>query len=163
MKEITNLNGSLIATETLQFDFIAKKIHVIRKDANRKIILEKYLPLPEDTVPGVIVGIPLRSFPFETGSDFSFHFLTEDLQILPVTAHVVRKELVGAPAGKVEAFRVQMIPHLGLLGLAAPVIPKMFIWQAVSPPHYWVKYEGLESTIQSPQVRMEITKMNYHD
>jgi hypothetical protein len=42
--------------------------------------------------------------------------------------------------------------------LSRRILPKTYLWFTVKEPHFWVKYEGLESGFASPYVVMEITE-----
>ena len=63
------------------------------------------------------------------------------------------------PAGEFECYKVELVPGLGVLNLFRFAIPKAYFWFTVDPPHYWVRYEGLENGRGTPQVVMELTTL----
>jgi hypothetical protein len=59
--------------------------------------------------------------------------------------------------GDIECYKVELVPHVGLLNLFKPFFPKSYLWFSVEPPHYWVRYVGLEAGFGTPQVTASVS------
>ena len=55
------------------------------------------------------------------------------------------KEKIKTPAGAFECYKIELVPQLGILNVVRPFAPKAYFWFTVSPPHFWVRYEGPEA------------------
>jgi hypothetical protein len=58
--------------------------------------------------------------------------------------------------GDIDCYKVELVPHLGILNLVKAFFPKTYLWFSVAPPHFWVKYEGLEEGLGTPQVVVDL-------
>ena len=62
------------------------------------------------------------------------------------------------PAGEFECYKLEMLPHLGVLNVVRYFYPKAFFWFTVAPPHFWVRYEGPENGPGTPEIVMELDR-----
>ena len=93
----------------------------------------------------------------EAVKTFTCMLVTDEPAFYRVIAVIRRDEIITVPAGKFGCVKVELIPKLGVWGLfGRPFIPKTYLWHTMEPPHYWVKYEGLESGLHSAHVVMEL-------
>lgn len=150
-------DGSIVAVETKSYDFEKRFVQVQRTDGKGKTLLDQTFSIPADTVGSEGLGVPFRSLPFESGEPFVFHLFTAEPRLYKITAKFLGKEIVRTPAGSFETYKVEMIPDLGVLGLLNAFVPKTYMWQMVKNPHTWVKYQGLEIGLNTPEVDMELT------
>ncbi len=58
----------------------------------------------------------------------------------------------------IDCYKIQMIPDLGFLGIFAPFVPKTYFWYRVASPHDFIRYEGLESGLNTPYIVMQSQK-----
>ncbi|MDA2923981.1 DUF3108 domain-containing protein [Acidobacteria bacterium AH-259-L09] len=72
--------------------------------------------------------------------------------IYQVTFKVEGRERVKTPAGDFNCYKVEMDVDLGFLNLFKVFVPDTHFWFTVDPPHFWVRYEGLERGRGSPKV-----------
>jgi hypothetical protein len=87
---------------------------------------------------------------------FPMTLVTAEPARYKATATVLGQETVTVPAGTYECVKVELVLHLGHLGLLGKVfVPKTYMWHTAQPPHHWVRYEGLESGLGSPHVVAE--------
>lgn len=65
---------------------------------------------------------------------------------------------MSVPAGRFECYKIQLSVG-GFLGwIADLVLPGMYMWHAVAPPHMWVKSQGPAGGPGSPEVVMELVR-----
>jgi hypothetical protein len=53
---------------------------------------------------------------------------------------------------------LEVVPHLGVLNLFRPFLPKTYFWFTVASPHNWVRYEGPENGPGTPEVVMSLSE-----
>jgi len=91
-----------------------------------------------------IAGI-LRALPFPQSRPFSAHLLTHEPKVYDVTFEMRGKEKVQTATGAVECYKIELVPHLGVLNVFRFLYPRTYFWFSTSSAHTWVRYEGLES------------------
>ena len=116
------------------------------------------ITVPDDTITVEGIGGVLRSLPFERKHSFQLHLFGNDDRLYDVNIDFRGREKVHTPIGDFDCYKVEMVPHLGFLDVVRKFLPKTHLWFTVAPPHFWVKYEGLENGISSPLIVMELSK-----
>jgi len=71
-------------------------------------------------------------------------------------AQVQGIETIKTPAGAFSCYRVALSPRLP--GPLKALAPKMALWCAVEPPHFWVRYQGPVGGPGSPQATIELVE-----
>lgn len=156
-KSVTrDLKGNLLWEETKYFDRKYGIAKFVRKDFDKGDDIDKVIEIKPDTL--ILEGMveALRSFPFKENRVVESSLLTNAPKFYDVEFKPRGREVVKTKAGDIECYKIEMIPNLGILGIFKVFFPKTYFWFAVDPPHRWVKYEGLENTIGSPHVVMEV-------
>jgi len=153
-KIVTTPAGAHLATERKHFDRSKYTVRFERQSANGRAEM-KSLSIPPDSL--VVEGIAgvLRFLPFDEGMPFPAHLLTNEPRLYSVTFEIQGKERVKTTAGEFEAYKVELVPHVGILNLLRAFVPKTFFWFMVSPPHLWVRYAGPENGPGTPEIVME--------
>lgn len=159
---VRDAGGRLLMRERKAFDFSAGVARFERQDATGRTILAKAIGVPRDTLAVEGIGTALRALPFDPPRPFDAHLLTNEPKLYRVTLAPRGRERIRTPAGTFDCYKVEMIPHLGLLGMFRPFVPKTYFWFTVEPPHFWVRYEGLETGLGSPRVVMDLTEFERH-
>ena len=156
-KSVTrNLKGNVLWEETKYFDRKYEIAKFVRKDFNKGDDIDKVIEIKPDTL--ILEGMveALRSFPFKENRVVESSLLTNAPKFYDVEFKPRGREVVKTKEGDIECYKIEMIPNLGILGIFKVFFPKTYFWFAVDPPHRWVKYEGLENTIGSPHIVMEV-------
>ena len=119
----------------------------------------KSLKIPPDTL--ILEGIAgiLRYLNFDRTGPFPAHLLTNEPRLYSVAFEIRGKEHVKTPAGEFDCYKVEMVPHLGVLNVVRYFFPKTLFWFTVAPPHFWVRYEGLENGPGTPEIVMELNRI----
>ena len=95
---------------------------------------------------------------FEQAKPFPAHLLSNEPRLYSVTFENRGLEHVKTPAGELDCYKIEMVPHLGVLNVVRYFYPKAFFWFTVAPPHFWVRYEGPENGPRTPEIIMELDR-----
>ena len=155
-----DMSGEVIMTEKKTFDsqsgvsvferfYVQKDNKLIEQFETRSgaLILE-----------GIVLA--LRTLPFSTQESVTTNLLTNEPELYKVEFEQKGVETIKTPQGEIECYKVELIPKLGLLGVFKVFFPKTHFWLTVEAPHRWVRYEGLENGLGTPEVVMEVTKFD---
>ena len=153
-KTITDMNGHTIATERKTFDQAAGTVHFERTRAGHPPETKQLKTPPDTLIVEGIAGI-LQFLPFENWRPFTTHLLTNDPQLYGITLELRGKEQVKTSAGEIEAYKIELVPQLGVLGVFRPFLRKAYFWFSTATPHTWLRFEGPENGQGTPQVVME--------
>jgi hypothetical protein len=154
-KNVSKPDGTLLMTEKKQFDPGKNQVRFERRFSDGRMET-KTLSVPADTLAVEGIAGILRFLPFDRGKSHSAHLLSNEPRVYDVTFELRGTERVRTPAGEFEAYRVEMVPHLGLLNVVRPFLPKAFFWFNAAAPHFWVRYEGPENGPGTPEIVMEL-------
>jgi hypothetical protein len=116
----------------------------------------KSLPVAPDTLAVEGIAGILRFLPFQPSMSFPAHLLSNEPSLYSVTMEARGRERVKTPAGEFECYKVELVPHVGILNVFRAFYPKTFFWFTIAPPHRWVRYEGPENGRGTPEVVMEL-------
>lgn len=154
-KKITDASGRLLATERKNFNVAGSVVRFERTRVGGRPET-KSLAAPRDTL--AIEGIAgiLRFLPFDSWRPFPAHLLTNEPQLYDIKIEMRAKERVRTPAGVFESYKTEIVPQLGILNVVRPFLSKTYFWFTAAPPHFWVRYEGIENGPNSPQIVMEL-------
>jgi len=141
------------------FDYSHKRL-IAEHFNDSQLTKRKSIPLPSGSVfTSEILPLILRGYDFEAQKPYSFYIFSWDAKLFKMQARRIDKEIVRTPAGEFECYKIEISPALGFVDIVSRyIIPKTYLWFTVKEPHFWVKYEGLETGFASPYVVMEITE-----
>jgi hypothetical protein len=156
-KVVRDSNGATLTTEQKAFDLTKNVIRLTRTVANGRQET-KTLQAPSDTLAADGLAGILRSLPFGENRNFPAHLLSNEPKIYDVTFEPRGRERVRTAVGEFDCYKIEVVPHLGVLNVAKIFIGGTYFWFSAGEPHFWVKYEGYENGIGSPRIRMELGK-----
>ena len=154
---VTTLTGARLLTERKHFDVAKSMVRFERQRPEARSEVKSLKILPDTLIVEGIAGI-LRYLKFDQTGPFPAHLLTNEPRLYSVAFEIRGKERVKTPAGDFDCYKVEMVPHLGVLNVARYFFPKTFFWFSVAPPHFWVRYEGLENGPGTPEIAMELDR-----
>ena len=151
----TDLSGVRLSQETRVFDWSGKRARVEKNDLKAKKTTTRTLDLPPDTL-GVdgIAGI-LQGFDFSRSTPFNAHLMSNEPKVYEISLEMRGKERVQTKDGMVDCYKIELVPHLGILSPLRLFYPKTYFWFRVDGAHDWVRFEGLEDGPGSPEIVME--------
>jgi hypothetical protein len=72
--------------------------------------------------------------------------------IYNILVKIVGKEEIEICGKKRMAYKICFDPMLGILNFVKIFLPKAFAWHSAEPIFEWLKYDGLECSVNSPEV-----------
>jgi len=156
-KTIRDGQGSVVAVETKNFERAAGKATFERRNEKGEKETSVFSVSADALAIEGIAGI-LQNFPFgKAGSSASLggHFLSNEPKLYDVTIEDRGTERLKTKAGTVDCYKLEVVPHLGLLNVFKVFYPKSYFWFSVAAPHSWVRYQGLENGPGSPEIVIE--------
>jgi len=156
-KTFRDAQGRTLAVEKKNFDSAGGKVQFEHRNEKGETEASTFSAAPDILTIEGIAGI-LQFFPFgKSGSNGTLHghMLSNEPNLYDVTIESRGTERVKTPNGDIDCYKIELIPHLGILNLAKLFYPKTYFWFRVAEPHTWVRYEGLENGPGTPEIIME--------
>ena len=156
-KTIYDGQGRTIAVEKKTFDRAAGKVKFEHRNEKGETDTSTFNAAPNILAPEGIAGI-LQFFPFgKSGAAGTIraHVLSNEPDLYDVTIESRGMEIVKTPSGEIQCYKLEVVPHLGLLNVVKVFYPKTYFWFSVAEPHRWVRYQGLENGPGTPEIIME--------
>ena len=116
---------------------------------------DKTFEFKEDLIDKEGLGTVLQNYPFEEKRDVVLHLLTNEPTLYKITVKYRGQESLRIDGKTIQCYKVQMIPDLGLLNIFGAFVPKTYFWYKTTPPHDFVRYEGLESGLGTPYIVLD--------
>lgn len=160
---VKNTKGEVITVEEKSFDHELGRATFEREDYQDDDSLKKTFDFNKHTLTVEDIFMNLRTLPFAGGEKVKAKFLSNEPELYKIELEQRGIETVKTPEGEIEAYKVELVPKLGVIGVLKVFFPKTYFWFTVIPPHRWVKYEGFEKGRNSPEVIMNVVnfKSNY--
>lgn len=153
MKRIfTDENGKTVFEGSQEFDSGKNEVVCRKKWTDSKREVKKTLKYKGDIVNDAILGIYVKRFLKNGAREKSFYLVSNDPSMYKISAIVEGEEGVTVNGRTMKAYRINLIPEVGLFGVFAP---KTYAWHLARPGFDWLKYKGCEDTIDSPVVEIE--------
>ena len=156
-KTIRDTQGHTLAVEKKSFDRAGGIVKVERQNEKGVTDTSSFDAGPDILTIEGIAGI-LQNFPFgKAGNAGSLraHLLSNEPKLYDVTIESRGTERIKTPTGEVDCYKLEVVPHLGLLNIFKIFSTKTFFWFRVDAPHAWVRYQGLENGFGTPEIVME--------
>ncbi len=114
--------------------------------------------LDETAIPVELLPMQLRALSDAPERRLRFQLVTREGKTIPMSARIVGQETISTPAGSFAAYKTELAVT-GFRGVVGQlVLPAMYMWHRVDPPHAWLRYRGLDGGIGSAEVVMELVK-----
>jgi hypothetical protein len=156
-KSVRDLQGQTLAVDKKNFDSAAGKVKFEHRNEKGETETSTFSAAPDILTIEGIAGV-LQFFPFgKSGSSGTLHgqMLSNEPKLYDVTIESRGTEHVRTSSGEVDCYKLELVPHLGLLNIVKVFYPKTYFWFRVAEPHNWVRYQGLENGPGSPEIIME--------
>lgn len=100
----------------------------------------------------------LMGYPFDKGTDLDFMLVTHAPAVYAMTVKYRGKESIKVGGRSTLCHKLEMLPDIGILNFLRVFFPKTYLWFEEAPPHYFVRYEGLESGLGTPYVVVDAVR-----
>jgi len=141
----------------------------VQVDPRRRLLLYKdtgqggsptgtSLPWTPQTLPDEFLFHWVRTLNFNQSLAQEFFLVVSPTRRIRMRAFVRGRETLTTPAGTFSCYRVELLPYLGPLEIfpLKTLVPKLTLWCALDPPHFWVRYQGPVGGPGSPQAIIEL-------
>ena len=156
-KTVRNAQGKTLAVDKKNFDSAAGKVKFEHRNEKGETETSTFSAAPDILTIEGIAGI-LQFYPFGksgSGGNLHGHMLSNEPNLYDVTIESRGTERIKTANGEIDCYKLEFVPHLGLLNLVKVFYPKTYFWFRVGEPHAWVRYQGLENGPGSPEIVME--------
>ena len=100
----------------------------------------------------------LMGYPFDKKNDLDFLLVTHTPAVYAMTVKYRGKESINVGGRSTLCHKLEMLPDIGILNFLRVFFPKTYLWFEAAPPHYFVRYEGLESGLGTPYVVVDAVR-----
>ena len=161
--------GEVLRILEKDFDYRERVVRTVERDRRRGRERSREFRMGEELVDTKEIVSYLRGFPFSApeaaeeavGRRIEFRLLNESPTTYSVRAEYRGVEMVETPAGNFSCHKLRLVPDLGILTFVGRwVSPDLYMWFTVAPPHFWVKYRGLEGDLRTPSVVSELVEFH---
>ena len=152
----TDLVGTSLSQETHIFDWPRKQVRIEQRDLTKKKTTTRTLDIPSDTLGVDGIARILQDLDFSRTTPFNAHLLSNEPKVYDISLEVRGKERIQTKDGMADCYKLELVPHLGILSPLRVFYPKAYFWFRLDSPHNWVRYEGLENGPGSPEIVMEM-------
>ncbi len=154
MKEtVFSGSGKPVLETTQKFYPDRKKVECTVKDLAKGEEKSKTLKYEGDIINGKIMDDYIERF-LAAGEKRRTVYLLSDDDFYRVTLRVVAKEQVTVNGKTREAYKIAVDPEIGIFNPVKVFITKNYEWYSCEPPYEWLKFKGLESSLDSEIVEM---------
>jgi hypothetical protein len=162
-RTVSNIGGAILQHERKFFDLEKGTVQFEREDRDAKNSIRTTMSVPPDTLALEGIAGALRSLPFDRLTPVDSHILSNEPKLYDASFEFRGRERIATPIGKLDCYKVELVPRLGVLSVFRPFLPKAYFWFTAEPPHIWIRYEGPESGPGSPDVILEIRNYEKSD
>ncbi len=157
--------GEIVRVLEKDFDHRLRTVRTVDLDPAAQQVRRQEFKMGEVLVDTKEIVSYLRGFPFpdssaaeaSLGRRIEFKLLNETPDTYSIRAEYQGIEEVETPAGTFACHKLRLVPDLGILTfLGKLVAPDLYMWFTVHPPHFWVRYDGLEGDLKTPSVISEL-------
>lgn len=148
-------DGTPLVRERAEFDFSSGVVRFEREDLETSESRTEVFDLPPDTIAVDGIAAAIREISFDTNPSVSAHLFTPEPAIYEVTLENRGRETLTTPSGELASYKIEIVPHLGIVSFFRFLLPKAYFWFGEEPPHPWIRYEGPENGRGTPWISMQ--------
>jgi hypothetical protein len=154
-KTFTDASGTVLMREVGEFDWNKHQARFERHDLKTHKSKTETIDIPDDTLSVEGIAAALRAVPFAEGKKVSAHLLSNEPKLYEVTLEIRGRESCRTSRGSEDCYKLEVVPHLGVLNLLRFAFPRTYFWFSAQPGHEWIRYEGPEAGRGTPEVIMQ--------
>ena len=152
----SDARGLMLSRETRKFDWSRNQVQIDKTDPKTNRTTTQTIKIPPDTLSVDGIAWILRGLDLSRTSPFNAHLLTNEPKVYEISLEVRGKAKVLTKDGVVDGYKVELVPHLGILSPLRVFYPKAYFWFRADSEHTWLRYEGLENGPGSPEISLEM-------
>jgi len=153
-KEVFDASRQKVSLETQEFDYAGNTVEVVYEDLVLKKKRQARFNFSGDVANQLILGLYVQKFLEQGREKAMFEIVSGEPHIYKVYLRRVKKENIEVNGRSYAAYKLCLDPELGILSVAKIFLPKAYVWHSSLPKFEWLRYKGLEASLDSPQVEI---------
>ena len=153
-KHIFDENGKMVTSSVQKFDFKNKNVSCTRKNLLTGKKKEKNFKFKHDIVNRLMLGLYIQKVLENKKTEDTVQLLSSKPRLYKVKIKVIGQETININRKEKKAYKLCLDPDIGLLNIFKVFLPKAYTWHSATPEYEWLKYVGLESTVNSKKVEI---------
>jgi len=153
-KEISDLEGNLIAIQTQEFDYAGQEVVCTNHDILSDKKSQKRFKFKKEVINRLTLALYVQKFLKNGDTKRKTYMVTDEPQFYRMDIKVVDEEKINIEGKEVDTYKICIDPKLGIFDIVKLIIPKSYIWHKSEPDFAWLRFKGLESNPSSPQVEI---------
>jgi len=146
--------GKLIAFFEQKFSFDDDSVTCIHKDVIKNTSKKKKFKFTKDIINRLLLGVYVKKFIDEGQVSKKIQLVSPEPGFYNLEIKVVDTEEIEINGRKRRAYKLCLDPQLGLLNFVKIFLPKAYVWHSTEGVFEWLQYEGVENSINSPEVKI---------
>ena len=153
-QRIFDASGNPIAISKQEFNYTDKVVTCIYEDLVKNTVSKKEFVFSKDIINRLLQGLCGQKF-VETGlASKEIQVISPEPALYDIRITMIGAEDIEVNARKRKTYKLCFDPMLGILNFVKIFLPKAFVWHSAEPIFEWLKYDGLESSVSSPRVKI---------
>ncbi len=153
-QRIFDASGNPIAISKQEFNYTDKVVTCVYEDLVKNTVSKKEFTFSKDIINRLLQGICGQKFIERGLTSKEIQVISPEPALYDIRITMVGKEDVEVNGRKRKAYKLFFDPMLGILNFVKLFIPKAIVWHSAEPIFEWLKYDGLESGVSSPRVKI---------
>lgn len=153
--------GGIILRYEKICDYERKTITWRQLDAQGAVRKEARFPIKGPTTDDVTLMYFLKTYAANRHRPGfqSYYFLSNEPRLYKVNIKVMGTETLRLPIGERKAVKLKLTGDMGIVDdILDRYVPHTYVWFEDVPPYEWLQYEGLETSMQSANVKAFVTQ-----
>lgn len=146
-------DGALLAKETQEFDLKKGKARYSYRSGSKRSITKAF-DFSGDITNRLLLGLYIQKMLANGLREKTTWLLSSEPRIYRVRISIIDEETISLGGHDYKVFKICLDPQLGLLDIIKVFVPKAYVWHSSSNKFEWIKYKGLEESLQSPMVEI---------
>jgi len=151
-KRILDDGGEVIAIQEQVFNFDNNVVTCVHEDLIKNTSVEKKFKFEKNIVNRLLQGLYVQKFIENGEARKQVQFISPEPSLYNLELKLLGAEEIEINGQEIKAYKLTMDPMLGIFNFAKVLLPKTYFWHSAEPKFEWLKYEGVENSIKSPEV-----------
>ncbi|MFC1576278.1 hypothetical protein ACFL3J_01255 [Candidatus Omnitrophota bacterium] len=151
-KRIFNEDGKAIATQEQSFNYDNNVVTCTHEDLAKNTSTKKKFTFKKDIVNRLLQGIYVRKFLENKEKCKEIQFISPEPRLYNLQVKLLDTEEIEISGRKIKSYKIALDPMLGIFNFVKVFLPKSYVWHSARPEFEWLRYEGVENSVSSPEV-----------
>jgi len=153
-QRIFDKSGKLIATQKQNFNYTDNSVTCVKSDLINNASVTKKFTFTKDIINRLLQGLYVQKFLEEGQTSKKIQLISPGLELYNIELSIVGREEIEINGRKRDAYKLCFDPSLGLFNFVKVFLPKAYVWHSAKPLFELLKYQGIETSVNSPEVEI---------